>query len=114
MGLLQGVRIIRMLKLLRRALPPDPELLRHVEASGRRLGVRAVAVRVVPGIGSPVVWAVRRPLLLWPKELPAGVSEQAIRGLIVHELAHVKRRDHWVGWLELLAGCVWWWDPLFW
>ncbi|MFI5378978.1 MAG: LCCL domain-containing protein [Tepidisphaerales bacterium] len=29
-------------------------------------------------------------------------------------LAHLKRRDHWVGWLELLAGCVWWWNPLYW
>jgi beta-lactamase regulating signal transducer with metallopeptidase domain len=113
-ALVQGVRIVRMLKLLGRALPAEPALLRLVEASARRLGVRPISVRVVPGTGSPVIWALRRPLLLWPQELPSGVSEQAIRGLIVHELAHVKRRDHWVGWLELLAGCVWWWDPLFW
>jgi hypothetical protein len=38
----------------------------------------------------------------------------SLEGLIVHELAHVKRRDHWVGWLELVAGCLWWWNPLFW
>jgi len=113
-ALLQGVRIVRMLNLLRRGRPADAALLRHVETSARRLGVRPVAVRVVAGIGSPVIWALRRPLLLWPEEMPAGVSDQAICGLIVHELAHVKRRDHWVGWLELLAGCVWWWDPLFW
>ncbi len=113
-ALLQCLRIIEMLKLLRRGRPGDAALLRHVEVSARRLGIRPVAVRVVPGIGSPVIWALARPLLLWPEELPAGVGETAIRGLIVHELAHVKRRDHWVGWLELLAGCVWWWDPLFW
>ncbi len=27
---------------------------------------------------------------------------------------HLRRRDHWVGWLLLAAGCVWWWHPLFW
>ena len=30
------------------------------------------------------------------------------------QLAHLRRRDHWVGRLELLAGWVWWWSPLFW
>src|SRR5205823_4430356 len=20
----------------------------------------------------------------------------------------------WVGWLELIAACIWWWNPLFW
>ncbi|HEX4795608.1 MAG TPA: LCCL domain-containing protein, partial [Humisphaera sp.] len=38
----------------------------------------------------------------------------AYDGLILHELAHVRRRDHLVGWLELLAGCIWWWNPLYW
>jgi hypothetical protein len=36
------------------------------------------------------------------------------RAIAVHELAHLRRRDHWVRWLELLAGCLWWWNPLFW
>ena len=35
-------------------------------------------------------------------------------GGAIHELAHVRRRDDWVGWLLLAAGCVWWWHPLFW
>ena len=33
---------------------------------------------------------------------------------MVHELAHVKRLDHVVGWFELVAAIVWWWNPLFW
>jgi len=42
------------------------------------------------------------------------VSDDSLDGLIVHELAHVRRRDHWVGWLELLTGLLWWWNPLYW
>ena len=34
--------------------------------------------------------------------------------MVLHELAHLRRRDHWVGWLLLAAGCAWWWHPLFW
>src|SRR5262249_44259875 len=31
-----------------------------------------------------------------------------------HELAHLRRRDQWVSRLELLAGLIWWWNPLYW
>jgi hypothetical protein len=34
--------------------------------------------------------------------------------VLIHELAHLRRRDHWVGWLQVLATCLWWWHPLFW
>ena len=34
--------------------------------------------------------------------------------VIVHELAHLRRRDHWVGWLQLAGECIFWWNPLFW
>lgn len=128
-ALVQGVRIVRMHLWLRRSRPAGGPLVDRVAEMARRLGVRPVRVRLLDGIGSPMVWGLGRPVMLWPGELPVGtaeaagtpetagtpsLSENAARGLIVHELAHVKRRDHWVGWLELLAGCLWWWNPLFW
>jgi hypothetical protein len=39
---------------------------------------------------------------------------QCRRSVIVHELAHLRRRDHWVGWLLLTGECICWWNPLFW
>jgi hypothetical protein len=61
-----------------------------------------------------MVWCFGRTRLLWPEVLDADAIDACIDGLIVHELAHVKRRDHLVGWVELAAGVVWWWNPLFW
>jgi arginine repressor len=69
---------------------------------------------VVTGLGSPCVWGLGRPLLLWPACLLARLPADRERAIAVHELAHLRRRDHWVRWLELLAGCLWWWNPLFW
>ena len=37
-----------------------------------------------------------------------------IRDVLDHELAHVRRRDHWIAWLELAAAVVWWWNPVLW
>src|SRR5262249_52938010 len=36
------------------------------------------------------------------------------QGILAHELAHLRRRDHWVSRLELAAGLLWWWNPLYW
>jgi len=33
---------------------------------------------------------------------------------LIHELAHLRRRDHWVRWLEMLATGLFWWYPLVW
>jgi hypothetical protein len=63
---------------------------------------------------SPAMWCLGRPRLLWPVAFPADATGACIDGVIVHELAHVKRRDHLVAWIELAAAIVWWWNPLFW
>jgi beta-lactamase regulating signal transducer with metallopeptidase domain/ElaB/YqjD/DUF883 family membrane-anchored ribosome-binding protein len=116
-ALLQAMRIGRMLRQAKRVSQlqyDDPRLATRVEAMSRMLRVRAPRLRIIGGIGSPLVFAVLRPQLWWPAELGSQLSDDALCGLIIHELAHVKRRDHWVGWLELLAGCLWWWNPLYW
>jgi hypothetical protein len=51
-------------------------------------------------------------MLLWPASLLGQLPSESERAAIVHELAHLRRRDHWVGWLQLIAGCLWWWNPL--
>jgi hypothetical protein len=60
-----------------------------------------------------MVWGLGRPVLLWPASLIGRMTPNCQRAVIVHELAHLRRRDHWVGWLQLLVGCAWWWNPLF-
>jgi beta-lactamase regulating signal transducer with metallopeptidase domain len=112
--LVQMERIRGMLRLLRVSVAAGPELTSLVEDVAERLQTAPVETRLVEGIASPFIWCVHRPLLVWPAALSKDIPTQSIRGLLVHELAHLKRRDHWVGWLELTAGCLWWWNPLYW
>ena len=34
--------------------------------------------------------------------------------ILAHELAHLRRRDHWVRAIELIVSIVYWWNPLVW
>ena len=65
-------------------------------------------------IDSPFVWFFGRLWLVWPEKL-VGLDEiSRARGVIAHELAHIRRGDQLLAWIELLAGVFWWWNPLFW
>jgi hypothetical protein len=61
-----------------------------------------------------MLWCLGRPKLLVPGRLIKSVEVARWRGILAHELAHLCRGDHWVGRLELIAGLVWWWNPLYW
>ena len=107
-------RIARMMLVVHDGKNADPSLARRISELSNRLDISPVQTLVTRRIQSPLIWCLFRPRMLWPADLPADMSEASMHGLIVHELAHLKRRDHWVGWLELIAGCIWWWNPLFW
>lgn len=110
----QVVRLVRLKRLLRRDRPAPHDFSTLVEDLAATIGVRAPQVRFSADISSPLVCAFHRPILLWPVSQLASLRDNALRAVILHELAHLARRDHLVGWLELGAGCLWWWNPLFW
>jgi beta-lactamase regulating signal transducer with metallopeptidase domain len=111
---IEGIRLARVARRLSDPHPVDPLVITRVAELSAQLGLRPVQVIGVSGREAPAVWGFGRPRLLWPSELAADASDACIDGLLLHELAHIKRRDHIVGWIELAAGVVWWWNPIFW
>ena len=61
-----------------------------------------------------MVIALPRATLLWPANLAERLDDAARRAVLAHELAHLKRRDHWTAWLEVVVACLWWWHPVVW
>jgi beta-lactamase regulating signal transducer with metallopeptidase domain len=114
MALLQAVRIARFRRQVVRGEPAPAALTATVAELAATLGVRPPPLVVVPGLASPVVWGLGRARLLWPAALLGRLSPDGERAAVVHELAHLRRHDHWVGWLQLVGVCLWWWSPLFW
>jgi bla regulator protein BlaR1 len=100
---------------LRRGRPASEELLHRVKRLAQQLGLtRVPRVLLVSGSLPPLVWAIGRPVVLLPEQLPERLDPQKLDTLLLHELAHIRRGDHWVRWLEFVALGLYWWNPVVW
>jgi beta-lactamase regulating signal transducer with metallopeptidase domain len=59
----------------------------------------------------PVAIGLFRPRVVLPEGMVESISESALRDVLVHECAHVLRRDVWVGVLQRVAGALFWPHP---
>ncbi len=62
-----------------------------------------------------MVWSFAgRTLIILPDALMDQFNASQRRGIIAHELAHLRRRDHWIRWGEFLILGIYWWNPIAW
>lgn len=106
----------RLARVRRRADPlDDPAWLRRArEASGALGGPSRPPVRVSPEISVPLTCGVLRPTLLLPQEALDEWPRRRTEAVLVHELAHVLRRDAATHVMARLACALYWFHPLVW
>src|SRR5262249_44374686 len=74
---------------------------------------RCPEVALLPGPVPPLVWmALGRPCVYLPADLLERLGPAERDTLVAHELAHLRRHDHWVRWLEFVVQGIYWWYPL--
>ncbi len=111
------VRAFRFRRRLVRSSGTAPaELRQEVVELGRRLDLtRTPDVHTTSARVSPMVfWAGGTARLVVPTFLLASLDRQERRAVLAHELAHVRRRDHLLRWIEWLACSAFWWNPVAW
>ena len=111
LALLFLVSYRRSVRIFRTALP-----LTHPAVNqwrGQIPALRGVPIRRCDRIRSPLTYGLIRPVVLLPKELDCG-DTQELGYVLLHEGAHIRHRDAW--WKLLLAAalCVHWFNPLVW
>lgn len=93
----------------------NPDLLALLQDCRQRLGVRSeLSLSESPEIGTPALYGFLKPRLLLPGEFIARFSARELRFVLLHELAHVKRRDVLLNWLAAILQIVHWFNPLVW
>jgi beta-lactamase regulating signal transducer with metallopeptidase domain len=92
----------------------DPSWVEAARAAAERLGTRR-GVTLLRGraLAMPLTWGVLRPTLLLPQEADEWPDERR-RAVLLHELAHVRRRDCLTHWLGLTTCAAYWFNPLAW
>jgi beta-lactamase regulating signal transducer with metallopeptidase domain/thiol-disulfide isomerase/thioredoxin/protocatechuate 3,4-dioxygenase beta subunit len=101
----------RRIRRLRRASSPlrDAGARRLLEEVGRVLGVRRLPqVLISRRVTTPLAVGFLRPTIILPERLIGMASEDEMRDVLVHEAAHIVRRDHLVVLLQELAGGLYW------
>ncbi len=106
-------RAVSRLRLL--ASPVEAGATRSaVRAHAGRMGMAAPHLARAPGLSLPVTTGIRRPCILLPEEERAPLAEDALRAVLIHELAHVRRRDVAASLAQHLLEALLWFHPLMW
>ena len=110
----QFSRLLRFRGLIMRGHEAPEWLMREAENLSSGLNLSPPKLIVVSGLGSALAWTIGHAKILIPDALVDAIPANRWPTILAHEFAHLKRKDHLFGWLQLLVGCVWWWNPVFW
>lgn len=98
--------------------------MRQIDEGPARIELERLAgqssVRQVPELYtteqpvSPMLIGVVRPKIVLPESVVARLDGRELRMILAHELAHWRRRDTWVGWLQVLVQGLLWFHPFVW
>jgi RND family efflux transporter MFP subunit len=114
-----ALSVSRFHRLLNSASSASGDLRDRMAHIAERIGLPASLIptaAITSARVSPMVWAslLSRPRLLLPAELWGRLDVSQQDAVLIHELAHLKRRDHWVRWLETIVLGIYWWNPVAW
>lgn len=91
----------------------DERVTRPFDSAVKLLGLRhSPPLLTSSRIATPLVVGVTRPAIVLPTGIGDELGAEEIQQVLIHELAHVVRRDNVVGLLQRLVAIVWWFHPL--
>jgi beta-lactamase regulating signal transducer with metallopeptidase domain len=81
---------------------------------GRELGLKRLPLVLIGAADAvPMVWGVWSTCLLLPRGFESWSAEK-LRGVLLHELSHLKRRDPLALWAAQCVKALHWFNPLAW
>jgi beta-lactamase regulating signal transducer with metallopeptidase domain/peroxiredoxin len=91
----------------------QPRLLVAMRRAEQRLRFRwSIPLQSSALAVAPLVVGLWHPRIVIPDRMEWDLDDHQLVDVFVHELAHLKRRDHWIGALQRAATICYWWNPL--
>jgi len=115
-GLIYGVRAQN--RIIKAARPVSPQERHRINNSLARYletphaTTSGLSILVSDDIRSPVVAGIRSPVLMLPPLLLTGLSDREIGAVLLHEVAHLRRRDLPMNLVQKLVMSLFWFHPL--
>jgi beta-lactamase regulating signal transducer with metallopeptidase domain len=98
-----------------RIVPTPAGILQQVAQAAARLGLARLPQCVtVTGPHGPAIAGVFSPVLIWPQGLEQSLTPAEIEAILLHELAHVGRRDPLWHTLQSAIVRLLWFNPVAW
>lgn len=93
----------------------DERILETLESCKEAMGVHhPILIYPTKGTEGPALLGFVRPRILVPEEMLASMSLSDIRCVLLHELAHIKRKDILINWLSTALLALHWFNPVIW
>jgi beta-lactamase regulating signal transducer with metallopeptidase domain len=102
-------------KLKAEGLPLENEWSAYIKAISLELGIRhLVALAESHSIKSPMVIGYLKPVILIPAGMLTGLTTEQLETIFVHELAHIKRHDYLINFIQSFLEAVFFFNPFVW
>jgi len=108
-------RIFFVRGLVAQSDPAKNQLVDILEKCREQVGVRRnIRLRLSPNVTSPAVCWLFGPVILIPKILLEQLSQDKLRAVLIHELAHIKRGDLWINCVQTFLQIAYFYNPFVW
>lgn len=118
-AIMLGVMLAMHMRLLRRVRAdgeaPSPRvqgILR--EACSLAKAGRMPRLCITNAVRAPALFGVWRPMILLPRDVAEKCDSASLKLILLHEIAHLQRRDLWTQIFASLILVVHWFNPLVW
>ena len=111
------IRILRFHWILRSTCRVHQKLTESLSANAANQMSLCRTPRIVAtgaNVAPFVWWMAGRSVIVLSDRAIQQLSNDDLRFVVTHEMAHIRRRDHWFRWLEWLALIGFWWNPVMW
>lgn len=93
----------------------DNRVTSLLEECKRTLHIKRDPVLVeTAAIQSPMAAGMIRPYIILPTEIISNLSRTNLRFILLHELAHLQRKDIYVNWVMTFLQIIHWFNPVIW